>query len=456
MRRIARGIAVCLLVAGPRAALAGLIPGLPNPLPPSREGRLHLGIENDFFDRGGPYDDHRTAQLSLDFRIGERWLLVVDQSILTEEGPRQDAPDPGLEGRLDEWSVTLARRFEGRAGRMMLGAGWRGTGEQNGEQVQNGFHRMFAARIVALPYLSGQTDAIGWLTLDREWTRAIGDRWRGGAWLSAAGEVSSGGRQDANIGGCGLLRTREVELRIGLRNEWREGAYDDVVRSNTAASERGLFATFALGAGPVDFEASERVDGKAEYGRLTLRAGPTAAAPDSLWSFAVESGLRLPRTAAHIDLAWTPPGERRMATGLAQTSLTLGYLWGESPADAGLDVFRSERQVSGGLEWRGTQRAGWVSPLADIGVGWRSEWLYGMLANAGTRSDAVDRAVITAGTGFEMKMGTLADLGPLSLRLSADGWLPLGEANVSFAGRSYRVQEPGAGLTLSIGFALRS
>ena len=145
-----------------------------------------------------------------------------------------------------------------------------------------------------------------------------------------------------------------------------------------------------------------------------------------------------------------------MATGLAQTSLTLGYLWGESPADAGLDVFRSERQVSGGLEWRGTQRAGWVSPLADIGVGWRSEWLYGMLANAGTRSDAVDRAVITAGTGFEMKMGTLADLGPLSLRLSADGWLPLGEANVSFAGRSYRVQEPGAGLTLSIGFALRS
>ena len=145
-----------------------------------------------------------------------------------------------------------------------------------------------------------------------------------------------------------------------------------------------------------------------------------------------------------------------MATGAPHTSITVGYLWGETPADASLDVFRSERQVSGGLEWRGTQRAGWVSPLADVGLGWRSEWLYGMLAHAGARTGAVDRAVITAGAGFEMKMGTLADLGPLSLRLSADGWLPLGDATMSFAGRSYRLQEPGAGFTLSIGFALRS
>jgi hypothetical protein len=452
-----RALAGLLLIAGPRVALAGLIPGLPAPLPPGREGRLNLGIENDFLGRGGEFDDHRTVQLSLDLRIGEHWLVVVDQSLLTEEGPTRDVPDPGLEGRLDEWSLTLARRWQGTAGRLMLGAGLRGTGERNGEQIQNGFHRMFGARIVALPYLPGQTDAIGWLALDREWTRALGDRWRGGTWLSAAGEVMSGGRSDANVGGFGLLRTRALELRVGLRNEWREGAYDDVVRSSTAASERGLFATFGLGLGSVDLETSQRLDGRAAYGRVTLKAGPGAPrAPEPPGRFALVSGLRLPRTAAQVDVAWTPPGANRTERGAARTSLTLGYLSGETPESASLDVFRSERQLTGGLEWQGAQQAGWVTPLVDLGLGWRREALYGMLAREGTRSDAVDRAVITAGTGLQMPMGALTGLGSLSLRLSVDGWLPLGAATVGFAGGSHRLQAPGAGLTLAVGLAFRS
>src|SRR5262245_48353047 len=61
-------LAGTLLVAAPRAAHAGGIPGLPAPLPPRREGRLHLIIENDFLGRGGEFDDHRTTQLALDFR----------------------------------------------------------------------------------------------------------------------------------------------------------------------------------------------------------------------------------------------------------------------------------------------------------------------------------------------------------------------------------------------------
>jgi hypothetical protein len=142
-----------------------------------------------------------------------------------------------------------------------------------------------------------------------------------------------------------------------------------------------------------------------------------------------------------------------MLSGAAQTALTLSYLSGETPANGSLDVFRSERQVTGGLEWRGTQRSGWVTPLADLGLGWRQETLYGMLANAGTRSDAVDRAVITAGTGLDTQMVTLPGRGSFTLRLSLDGWLPWGQATMEFAGRSYRLQRPGAGLTLAIGLS---
>lgn len=454
-----RALRLCALAgllfgAGPPAARAGKIPGLPAPLPPGRDGALHLGIEDDLFGRGGEFDDHRTFQLSLDLRIGERWLVVLDQSLLTEEGPTQDVPDPGQEGRLDEWSLALARRWQGAGGRMMMGVGLRGTGERSGARIQNGVHRMFDARIVDLPYQSGRTDAIGWLALDREWTRAVGDRWRGGVWLSAAGEWSSGGRGDANVAGLGLMRTRALELRTGLRSEWREG-YDGIVRSSTAASERGLFATFGVTVGPVDAETSQRVDGKEGYGRVTLTAGPGAStAPDAPGRVALVAGLRAPQTAAHVDIAWSPHASR-MSPGAAGTALTLGYLTGETPVDGSFDIFKSERQVSAGLELRGTPRDGWLTPLVDLGLGWRREALYGMRAHAGKRSDDVDRAVITAGTGLDMRMGTLAGRGALSLRLSLDGWLPLGQETVAFAGEGHDLQRPGAGLTLAVGLAGR-
>lgn len=454
-RLSAWGIAGLLLVAGSPAARAGQIPGLPVPMPPGREGLLHLGIENDFLGRGTKFDDHRTEQLALDFRVGEHWLVVIDQSLLTDEGPRRDVADPGQEGRLDEWSLALARRWQGAAGRLMLGAGLRGTGERYGAEIQNGFHRMFNAGIVALPYLPGQTDAICWLALDREVMRAIGDRWRGGAWLSAAGELSGGGRGDANVGGFGLLRTRAIELRMGLRNEWREGAYDDVVRSSTAASERGLFATFGLALGPVDLENSQRLDGGEAYGRVTLRASPASTAPEPQGRVALEYGVRLPRTAAHAAIAWAL-SDAKQEPAAARTALTLGYLSGETPAEKTFDIFRAERQLTAGLEWLGYQRAGWVRPLANLAMGWRREAVYGMLAHAGTRSGPVDRGVITAGTGLETRMGTLAGLGSLALRLSIDGWLPLGETSVDFAERSWRIQAPGAGLTISIGLVSRS
>jgi hypothetical protein len=450
----AAAIAGLLLVAAPRDVRAGAIPGLPAPLPLGREGRLHLAIENDFLGRGGRFDDHRTMQLSLDVRVGEHWLVVVDQSFLTDEGPTLNSPDPGEEGRLDEWSITFARRWRGAGGRVMAGAGVRGTGERNGEQVQNGFHRMFDARIVDLPYLKGETDAIGWLALDREWTRPVGDRWQAGAWLSAAGELSTGGRTDGSVGGFGLLRTRAFELRMGLRNEWREGAGDDIVLSSTADSERGLFATFGLGIGPIDVENSQRLDGGEAYGRVLLRAGSGArVAPQPSDRAALEFGLRLPQTAFHVTAAWAPPKMSRMLSGTAQAALTLSYFTGEMPANSSLDVFRLERQLTGGLEWRTTRGGSWVTPLATIGLGWRREALYGMQALAGTESHAVDRVVVTAGTGIDAPMGTLAGRGSLSLRLSIDGWLPFGHATEDFAGRSYSLQGPGAGLTVAIGLA---
>ena len=379
-----------LLVMGPGAVHAGAIPGLPAPMPPGRDGRLHLAIEDDLFGRGGEFDDHRTFRISLDLRVGERWLVVLDQSLLTEEGPRQDIPDPGQEGRLDEWSLALARRWQGIAGRMMLGAGLRGTGARNGEQIQNGIHRMFDARIVDLPYLPGESDAIGWLALDREWTRAIGEKWRGGAWLSASGESSTGGQFDATVAALGVMRTQAFELRTGLRNEWREG-YDNLVRSSTAASERGLFATFGFAVGPVDVETSQRVDWKEGFGRVTLTAGPAASAATDPGRIALVVGLRAPQAAAHADVAWSRSASHKEA-GAAATAFRLGYLSGETPEGGSLDVFKSERQLSGGLEVRGTRQ---------------------------------------------------------------DGWLPLGQAAMAFAGESHTLQRPGAGVTVAVALADR-
>jgi hypothetical protein len=90
-KRFALAIA---LVFGANDVFAAQIAGVPPALPPDMQRHVEVYFGNDFFGDGGDTDDFRTQQLSLTAAVGERWMFVIDHSILTLEEPQS-----GPEGR---------------------------------------------------------------------------------------------------------------------------------------------------------------------------------------------------------------------------------------------------------------------------------------------------------------------------------------------------------------------
>lgn len=141
-------ILLLVLLYGP--ALAGEIPGLPAGLPPFIERDLELNFSNDFLGRGAATDDFRTQQTSLMARFGERWMGLVDHSILTLN-------DEIVPGRTDQLSVSvgyflISDGHDKLTNSVAIGAGLRSTGNFSGEALQNGFHRLVDSGVVSLPY----------------------------------------------------------------------------------------------------------------------------------------------------------------------------------------------------------------------------------------------------------------------------------------------------------------
>jgi hypothetical protein len=141
-------------------AEAGEIPGLPPVLLPTIDGDFAINFSNDFLGRGGSVDDFRTQQIIITTKIDDRWLAVLDHSILT----LTDSPAPG---RIDQLSGSLGYHllYNGNANaidRLTVGGGFRSVGDFAGERIQNGFHRLIGSNIDSLLYVNtSRTDVTG-------------------------------------------------------------------------------------------------------------------------------------------------------------------------------------------------------------------------------------------------------------------------------------------------------
>ena len=89
---------------------AGEIPGLPSQVPPFLQRDLEINFSNDFLGRGGSVDDFRTQQINVTSVLSDKWLAVVDHSILTLDTPT-------FAGRLDQLSASLGFEVLDRTGR---------------------------------------------------------------------------------------------------------------------------------------------------------------------------------------------------------------------------------------------------------------------------------------------------------------------------------------------------
>ena len=171
---------VFLLVAGlPSPAISGEMPGLQPQIPPFVERDLEVTFSNDFLGRGGSVDDFRTQQMVIAAGISERWLVLLDHSILTL-GDAQQA------GRVDQLSASVGYRLMNKVtdhsvSNLSAGMGIRNAGDFAGERMQNGFHRLIGSDVRSLPYSDADsTDATAWFDVDHYRDLRDFEKWRTG------------------------------------------------------------------------------------------------------------------------------------------------------------------------------------------------------------------------------------------------------------------------------------
>jgi len=88
----------------------------------------------------------------------------------------------------------------------------------------------------------------------------------------------------------------------------------------------------------------------------------------------------------------------------------------------------------------------WLRFYTNVGGGWRREQLLGRAVRSGQKSEAVDRAVLTAEGGIEIDAAALSKQLGFRLRLGVTGWLPLSDAVVNIGNTVEVIQRADASI----------
>jgi hypothetical protein len=155
------------------SANAGDISGAPAMLPPDKDRNFYFMLSNDFLGRGGESDDFRTQQIGIQARLGPRWGLLFDHSILTANVTNSEFP--GQSGRIDQISTSLMYKvYHSRPDELLLtntsaGLGLRSYGNYGGNRIQNSFHRLIKDPIRDFTYIDeSRDDTMIWSIADIE------------------------------------------------------------------------------------------------------------------------------------------------------------------------------------------------------------------------------------------------------------------------------------------------
>ncbi len=445
-------LVLLVLLYGP--ALAGEIPGLPAGLPPFIERDLELNFSNDFLGRGGSVDDFRTQQITLMGRFGERWMALVDHSILTLH-------DEIAPGRTDQVSASVGYFLisdgdDTLTNSVAIGAGLRATGEFDGEAMQNGFHRLIGSEVENLPYTGkDKTAATVWIDAERyqQFYQPSGDGWfggwRAGYWLRANSLLTTDGQWDGSAAVFVVASRNTIDVWLGLRRDFRTG-HDDPVLRETAAAEEDLAVVLGARFGSLVIETVQQTSNGASYGQLRLVSSGYRSNRQSMppTRYGIEFGFLLPDV--HIQLSG------RMRTGWDgppwPSAIVAELRYGEPQYRDNTAAFVQSEQIGLGLEWSRplTRTKNWMTWYGTLGAAWRNEQVVGDGILAGERSESVSRAVLTLGSGLRFAAAEFGSHWRLRIQTGISVWLPVSDANVSFAGEAFNIQKPTVGLLLGI------
>ena len=442
----------CTLVLAvflPFSGIAGEIPGLPPQMPPFIERDLEVAFSNDFLGRGGSVDDFRTQQLIVTAKLSDRWMALLDHSILT-------LSDSTMPGRIDQVSGSLGYRAINTVNdrwisKLVIGIGIRKVGEFAGERIQNGFHRLVSSKTVNLPY-SDTEGSVGTVWFDADHYGEFGDplnsgldgKWRTGYWLRASSLVTSGGQWDSAAGLFAIASRPTIDIWLGLRRDWRSG-YEDAVLQETAAAEDDLAIVFGARLGALVLETVQQVNNDASYGQLRIvssgvRTG-TSKNRNSRWG--LEAGFLLP------DIQWRLASRYRQriftnADSRWREAIVIAVSYGEPQFDDNATIFMRSKQFDVGLDFERplSEQSEWLSAYGTASAGWRNEQLIGADTLEGESSDSVGGAVLSIGAGFRVDAAELGERWNFRIQLGLIGRLPVQDAELQIDGMLVRVQKP--------------
>ena len=453
---------LCVLlfaVIAPLPGFAGEISGLPPQMPPFIERDLEVTFSNDFLGRGGSVDDFRTQQIIIAARLSEKWVGLLDHSILTLDNPM--AP-----GRVDQVSGSLGYRMldsvnDQRISKLVIGVGVRNVGEFAGERMQNGFHRLTGSEIKDLAYIDTETsDVTAWFDADhyREFGEppigGLAGKWRTGYWLRANSLLTSGGQWDSSAGLYAVASRPAINIWLGIRRDWRSG-YDGAVLRETAAAEDDLAIVFGARFGALVLETVQQVNNDASYGQLRLVSSgvrATASRNENV-RLGLEFGFLLPNTQLRLASRY----RMRILTDDAsrwREAIVIAASYGEPQYDDNANIFNRSQQFDIGLDFELplSERSKWLSAYGAASVSWRNEQLIGANMLEGEMSDSVGRAVLSTGAGLRIDAAELGERWKFRIQLGLIGRLPIQDAELEIGGMAVRVQKPALDFMLGMTF----
>jgi len=452
---------VLLAVLATPSAVAGEIPGLPPQLPPFHERDLELTFSNDFLGRGGAVDDYRTQQIIVSAKLSQKWLAVIDHSILT----LSTGPEPG---RVDQLSASLGYELfkatdDDRIDTVVAGFGVRSVGQFAGERMQNGFHRLVGSKVENLPYIAEQgSDVTAWV--DASHYHAFRDpgndgvlrNWRTGYWLRASSLATTAGQWDNSASLIAVASRPSIDVWLGLRSDWRSG-YDDVVLRETAEVEDDLAVVIGARFGALVIETTQQLNNDGSYGQLRLVSSGrrNAVSRSTNRRLGLELGVLLP----DVQLRLAGKYHTRILSSESsrwRESVIVGVNYGEPQFGDENSIFVRTRQLDLGLEFERPwiEDREWLNIYAATGAGWRDERLIGVNSLQGETSQSVGRAVLTMSVGmrFNSAGAGAGQRWQLRTQLGAMGILPLDDAELQIDGIVYKSQQPA--LNLAFGFTV--
>jgi hypothetical protein len=464
-----RATALSLCTLSPALAL---VAGLPEWVRPGAPPTVWASWSNDTFggELGRNTDDFRTNALAAGFSYDHRWVIAIDNAMLTT---RQSA-----ELRTDQITLTAGHvaRFQdaglaGAQARLDAGVGLRRTGSYGGQDVQNRWHDFLGYRRIELPEDTEEDEGMAWaraswLVTDQEPRTLLEMPYlragQLGLELNAGGFATTGGDVQGTVGARLLLIGMDGHIGLGVEQRLMNDGQPNTVTNLVAEHEEGTWATWSASAGGWFVSGGIGTAHGGSYGTVGWQSGRTPGREASAertsvdGMFGVFQGYSL-----GVQFRWRPEWLAELEPA-GRLNLLFDYRFGRYPGQDWYADTVITRQPTLGIDcaaWKPAAEGFDCVPFAYVALGARQEAVTPQFDDARFPEQSAWRGVTTAGIGLRLQFPRW-DNDPMTpqygLSLGYDWWLPWSTATAEnpVNGDQDTYQQAGGALALRLGAAI--